>query len=52
VRSLDRSALASAVAGLVADPSAYWDQFSGEAPRLRKASAGLDELIRCVLGVT
>jgi polysaccharide pyruvyl transferase WcaK-like protein len=52
VRSLDRSALASAVAGLVADPSAYWDQLSGEAPRLRKASAGLDELIRCVLGVT
>jgi polysaccharide pyruvyl transferase WcaK-like protein len=52
VRSIDRSALAAAVAGLVADPGPYWDQLSGEVPQLRKASAGLDEMIRCVLGTT
>jgi polysaccharide pyruvyl transferase WcaK-like protein len=49
VRTLDRSALASAVAGLVADPGSYWDRLSGEVPQLRKASAGLDEMMRCAL---
>jgi polysaccharide pyruvyl transferase WcaK-like protein len=52
VRSLDRTALASAVAGLVADPGPYWDRLGGEVPQLRKASAGLDSMLRCVLGTT
>jgi polysaccharide pyruvyl transferase WcaK-like protein len=52
VRSLDRSALAEAVAGLVAEPGPYWDKLAGEVPRLRKSSAGLDEVMRCALGIT
>lgn len=50
VRTVDRSTLAGAVANLAADPRSYWDQLAAEVPRLRKASAWLDELVRCALG--
>lgn len=51
VRTVDRATLAEAVSNLASDPRGYWNQLAGEVPRLRKASAWLDELVRCGLGL-
>lgn len=50
VRSVDPVTLDAAVGALAADPRSYWNRLSAEVPQLRKASAGLDEVMRCALG--
>jgi polysaccharide pyruvyl transferase WcaK-like protein len=52
VRTVDRDTLATAVKSLATQPEAYWDRLVAEVPRLRKSSAGLDDVMRCALDIT
>jgi polysaccharide pyruvyl transferase WcaK-like protein len=50
VRSLDRAELGAAVAGLAADPGAYWARLAERADDLRRSSKQLDELMHATVG--